>query len=73
MKIYEAVRKYIEQQGLKQGFVAERAGITKPAMSMIMTGRRKMYAEDLKAICRALGVSPEEFFCNNPAPPTGEG
>ena len=29
--------------------------------SAMMNGKRKMYAEDLRAICYALNVSPEVF------------
>ena len=62
MKVYEKVRAYIEQHGLKQKFVAERAGISNTTFNAIMNGKRTMYAEDLKAVCLALNVSPELFI-----------
>lgn len=61
MKVYEKVRAYIEQHGLKQKVVAERAGISNTTFNAIMNGKRTMYAEDLKAVCLALNVSPELF------------
>lgn len=32
------------------------------AFAAIMNGKRTMYAEDLRAICFALNVSPEQFI-----------
>lgn len=62
MKVYEKVRAYIEQHGLKQKVVAERAGISNTTFNAIINGKRTMYAEDLKAVCLALNVSPELFI-----------
>lgn len=61
MKVYEKVRAYIEHHGLKQKVVAEKAGIPNTTFNAIMNGKRTMYAEDLKAVCLALNVSPELF------------
>ena len=62
MKVYEKVRAYIEHHGLKQKIVAEKAGIPNTTFNAIMNGKRTMYAEDLKAVCLALNVSPELFI-----------
>ena len=62
MKIYEKVRHYIDEQGMKQVVIAEKAGISKTTFNAIMNGKRTMYAEDLRAICIALNVSPEIFI-----------
>ena len=62
MRVYEKVRAYIDEQGLKQKTVAERAGIPNVTFNAIMNGKRTMYADDLKAICIALQVSPELFI-----------
>lgn len=62
MKVYEKVRAYIDEQGLKQKIVAEKAGIPNVTFNAIMNGKRTMYADDLKAICIALQVSPELFI-----------
>lgn len=61
MKVYEKVRAYIDQHGLKQKVVAEKAGISNTTFNAIMNGKRTMYAEDLRAVCLALNVSPELF------------
>ena len=66
MKVYEKVRAYIEHHGLKQKVVAEKAGIPSTTFNAIMNGKRTMYAEDLKAVCLALNVSPELFVDSTP-------
>ena len=62
MRVYEKVRAYIDEQGLKQKTVAEKAGIPNVTFNAIMNGKRSLYADDLKAICIALQVSPEVFI-----------
>ena len=39
----------------------QKAEIPNVTFNAIMNGKRTMYAEDLKAICVALNVSPETF------------
>lgn len=62
MRVYEKVRAYIDEQGLKQKVIAEKAGIPNGTFNAIMNGKRTLYADDLKAICIALKVSPEMFI-----------
>lgn len=62
MLIYEKVRNYIDENGYKQKVIAEKAGISVVTFNAIMNGKRTLYAEDLKAICIALNVSPEKFI-----------
>lgn len=68
MCVYEKVRAYINENGLKQISVAQRAGISKSTFNAMMNGKRIMYADDLKAICLALNVSPELFIEINRKP-----
>ena len=62
MRVYEKVRAYIDEQSLKQKTVAEKADIPNVTFNAIMNGKRTLYADDLKAICIALQVSPELFI-----------
>lgn len=62
MEVYKKVRSYIEENGYKQFIVAQKAGISKVTFNAMMNGKRKMYADDLRAICLALNVSPEVFI-----------
>ena len=62
MQVYEKVRCYIVERGVKQNEVAEKCNISASTFSAMLNGKRKMYAEDLRAICYALEVSPEKFI-----------
>lgn len=62
MRVYEKVRSYIDENGLKQISVAKRAGIPRSTFNAMMNGKRVMYADDLQAVCLALNVSPELFI-----------
>lgn len=62
MSVYEKVRAYLDNNGLKQVTVARKAGISKVTFNAIMNGKRTLYADDLRAICLALNVSPELFI-----------
>ena len=62
MRVYERVRSYIDKMGYKQVSVAEKSGIPNTTFNAIMNGKRTLYADDLRAICIALNVSPELFI-----------
>ena len=62
MRVYEKVRAYIKENGYKQIAIAQKAGIPTTTFNAIMNGKRTMYADDLRAICIALNVSPEMFI-----------
>lgn len=62
MSVYEKVRAYLDENGIKQVVIAQKAGISNVTFNAIMNGKRTMYADDLRAICFALNVSPELFI-----------
>ena len=62
MYIYEKVRAYLDENGIKQVSVAHKAGIPVTTFNAILNGKRTMYAEDLKAICEALHISATTFI-----------
>lgn len=72
MQVYEKVRAYIDEMDYPRGAVAEKAGIPKTAFHAILSGKRTLYADDLKAICLALNVSPEVFIEYQKQPLRGE-
>lgn len=72
MQVYEKVRAYIDEMDYPRGAVAEKAGIPKTTFQAILNGKRTMYADDLKAICLALNVSPEVFIEYQKQPLRGE-
>lgn len=62
MRVHERIRKYIKETGLKQYVIAKKAGFSDKQFSAMMTGRRKIYADDIEKICSALGVAPDTFI-----------
>lgn len=53
---FVAFKKYIEENGIKQKFVAQQAQIADATLSAIATGRVKCSLESYVAICKALSV-----------------
>lgn len=62
MKVYEYIRTYIVENGLEQDAVAKKAGIPGSKFRKLMDGECVLYADELRAICLALNVSPETFL-----------
>jgi len=62
MEIRQRIKDCINEKGLKQYVVANKAGFSQKQFSAMMTGRRKIYAVDLGPICVALNVKVEEFI-----------
>ena len=62
VKVYERVWAYIDGNGLNPTVVAREAGISPGVFQAMMNGKRTIYADDLRAICYALHVSPETFI-----------
>lgn len=64
MQVFEKVRSYIDANHLKQVSIAKKAGIHPSALSAMLKGKRKMYVDDLRAICCSLNVSADIFINN---------
>ena len=62
MSVNERINTHIKKTGLKKCFIAEKAGYTPKQFSEMLTGKKKIYVEDLERICQALKCSPETFI-----------
>ena len=62
LRVCEKVREYIKKNGLQQISIAEKAGIPNSTFNAILNGKKTLYADDFRAICLALNVSPEAFI-----------
>lgn len=62
MDARDGVRWIIQRVGMKQRVVARMAGLTEQQMCDILNGRRKLDANELFAICKAVGVTPDAVF-----------
>ena len=55
----------IAQEGLRQGYVATKAGFTPQQFSDMLNGRKIMKAVDIARIIDALGVTANDLFGMN--------
>ena len=62
MCVYQKVRSYLEDNEIEANCVAEKIGVSTSTFNAILNGSETLYADDLRAICYALNVSPEEFI-----------
>ena len=69
------ILRIIDDRGLKQGFIAERAGYSKQQFSSMVNGRRIIKPCDALAIANALGVSMNDLYAstNEEVPKTTKG
>ena len=57
-----AIKEYLEKNGIKQVFVAEKAGLTPSQMSDICNRDRSIDCVTYYKICHALNVPLDQFF-----------
>ncbi len=62
MKVYERIKGYIGEEGIKQKVIAKKAGYSEKQFSAMMRGTRKINADDYEKICIALGKKPNDFM-----------
>ncbi len=56
------IRKIINEKGLIQKRVAQKADIEEKAFSNMLTGKKKICGTDLLNIAKALNVTPNDLF-----------
>ncbi len=61
-KTIDNIRHLIRSKGLKQTFVAEKAGLTDQQLTDILNNRRLLRVEHLEPLARALGVTIETLI-----------
>lgn len=61
MKVYEKINQYLMENGIKQKFVAEKSHIPENVLSTILSGKRKMGADELIDIVIAIDLDPNSF------------
>lgn len=68
MLVHQKIQKYITEHRIPQAYIAEQCGISEDIFNAMITGKRKMYADELRSICYALRVAPETFIGPNEHP-----
>ncbi|MEA4919338.1 MAG: helix-turn-helix transcriptional regulator [Clostridiaceae bacterium] len=67
MELYGNIRQYVKENGIKNTYVYEKAGMTQSAFLLALNGKRKLTADEYVAICKALNVPLDKFVANNKA------
>ena len=62
MVVQSKVAQYLEGQGIKQSWLAQKTGLTDNMISGILNGKRKMTADEFVRICKAIGKNPNDFM-----------
>lgn len=62
MAVNQRIRKYLEEHGIKQQYLADKLGVKKELISAMLCGRRKITAEELGMIAGVLKVNPNIFL-----------
>ena len=55
------IKKYLEDNGIKQTYVSEKSGIPAPVLNMMLKDNRKIEANEYMKICDAIGVPLDKF------------
>lgn len=63
--VIENIKSIIKENGLKQRYVAEKAGFTESEFSNMLNGRKMFRTEYVNLVCNALGVQPNDLFSWN--------
>lgn len=62
MEMHERIKSYIESNGMKLNFVAERSGIKPKRFYRLVDGSAPLVVGEYETICKGLSVEPEYFF-----------
>jgi plasmid maintenance system antidote protein VapI len=60
--VHEKVREHIRKMEVKQNWLARRMNLTDGALSLMLSGKRKMTADELERLCAILCVSADTFI-----------
>lgn len=60
--VAKRIKKYIDERGIKQTFIAQQTGMSDSVISDIFSRGRKIEVTEYYKICQALGVPFETFL-----------
>ncbi len=63
MPVELAIRNYLISHGITQAFIARKCGWSRTKTNTILTGKQKIRADEMQAVCDAVGV-PYDYFYN---------
>lgn len=57
----QRMNEVMKKSGLKKCYIAERIGLSPSQFAMVLTGRRKMQADEYAAFCTLFDASANDF------------
>lgn len=73
MYINQMLNEYVTVNGIKQIYISKKTGIDTNTISQILTGKRRILADEFLRICIALDLDPNYFrTVHSTKPPEGE-
>ena len=60
--VREAIAKYLEDNGIKQNYLATKINMSPVTLNTILNGKRKIDIEEYAKICDALNVTYDLFL-----------
>lgn len=72
MYINQMLSNYVAKNGIKQIYIAKKTGIDTNTISQILTGKRRILADEFLLICVALDLDPNYFRRAHTTEPTSE-
>ena len=60
--VRDVLAETIKERFIKQALLANKAGLTKQQLSDIVCKRRKLDANEMFALCKAMGIMPNVLF-----------
>lgn len=58
----ETIKKYLEERGISQAYISEKAQISRAGFNLALNGKRKFTLTEYAAICYVLGVDTNFFL-----------
>ncbi len=62
MCVGNKIKSYLDESGITQKYLSEKAKIELPKLHLALNGKRKMTFEEYENICWALGVNVDRFL-----------
>lgn len=60
--VKQAIANYIQSNGIKSAFLAQKTGMSAQSICNALKGKRKLEVDEYAKICEALGVNYDFFF-----------
>lgn len=62
LNVGKRIKKYLDENGIKQTHLAEKTGIKLQKLNLSLNGNRKLPYEEYELVCGALGVGTDKFL-----------